>query len=62
MPKDNDLVQGFTLRVTALDTSGSLVAGVKVNEVVITANSLGGGDLSSGGASGFFALIPGPSG
>jgi hypothetical protein len=59
MPPDVDLTQGFTLRVTAVDASGALVAGVKVGTVVITANVLGTGSLESG-TFGPFMLVPGP--
>lgn len=60
MPGQLDLGQGYTLRVTALDpTTGNLAPGVKVNQVVITAENLAGGDLSSG-SFGPFMLVPGP--
>jgi hypothetical protein len=56
MPPDLDLTQGYSLRVTALDTSGNLVAGVNVGKTVITVNNLLGGNLSSGP----FLLVAGP--
>lgn len=57
MPQDLDLGQGYSLRVTALDpTTGALVAGVKVGQVVITATNVAGGDIQSGP----FLLVPGP--
>lgn len=57
MPQNLDLGQGYSLRVTALDaTTGNLVAGVKVGQVVITATNVQGGDIQSGP----FLLVPGP--
>jgi hypothetical protein len=60
MPEDLDLIGGYTLRVTALDaTDGSLVTGVNVETVVITAVPLGEGSLASG-TFGPFMFVPGP--
>lgn len=60
MPANLDLGQGYSLRITALDPStGNLVGGVKVGQVVITATNIVGGDLTSGGFFPF-ALISGP--
>lgn len=57
MPQDLDLVQGWTLRVTAVDPStGSDVAGVSIGLVAITADAIGQGSLESGP----FMLVPGP--
>lgn len=57
LPQNLDLGQGYTLRVTALDaTTGNLVAGVKVGQVVITATNVLGGNIESGP----FLLVPGP--
>jgi hypothetical protein len=60
MPEDLDLIGGYTLRVTALDaTDGSLVTGVNVETVVITAVPLGPGPPEAL-AYGPFMLVPGP--
>ncbi len=59
MPADNDLTQGYSLRVTALDTSGVLVAGVKVGVTVVTVDPLTAGDLTAGTFAPF-RLVPGP--
>lgn len=57
MPQNLDLGQGYTLRVTALNPStGALVAGVKVGQMVITCDNIAGGNLAFGP----FLLVPGP--
>lgn len=59
MPQDLDLTSGWTIRVTAVDASGSLVSGVNVSGMGITADApLGadGGTLEVGP----FMLVPGP--
>jgi hypothetical protein len=43
MPKDFDLGGGFVLRITAVNpTSGATVTGVKVSNLVITADPIAG--------------------
>lgn len=56
MPADLDLATNFTVRITAVDSSGAAVTAVKAGPVNIIAQALTGGDLSSGA----FALISGP--
>jgi hypothetical protein len=60
LPRDLDLDAGYLLRVTALDaTTGAVVAGVVVSDVVIMAANLSGGaptDLETGD----WVLVPGP--
>lgn len=61
MPSSLDLTNGYTVRVTALDPStGALVAGVKIQTVVLTADNLGGGGVGGGGGGGAWFLVPGP--
>ena len=62
LPQDLDLQQGYTLRVTALDSNGAPVAGVKVSTVVITADDGSVASSSGGGgtvAVGEWFLVPG---
>ena len=59
MPVDMDLDGGWSIRVTAVDTNGALVAGVNVSNMAILADS----PTSSTGqelAVGPFMLVPGP--
>lgn len=56
MPQDLDLDQGWTLRVTAVDSTGATVSAVKAGAVAITAEALGVGTLNFGP----FLLVPGP--
>ena len=58
MPQDLDLTAGWTLRVTALDSSGALVSGTKVSDMAIIADAPLGADESL--AVGPFMLVPGP--
>lgn len=59
MPRHLDLGPGFTLRVTALSTTdGSVVSGVKINNLSILAEDIagdGGGSLVYGE----WYLVPG---
>lgn len=58
MPQDLDLTAGWTVRVTAVDASGVLVAGVNVSNMSIIADApLGASDVLSVGP---FMLVPGP--
>ena len=60
MPDDLNMQAGYSLRVTAIDaTTGALVTGVNIGQVVITAD---GGTISgSGGLEyGQWFLVPGP--
>lgn len=59
MPQSLDLTAGYTLRVTAVDSSGALVANVKVGDVVITADQVVGMP-ASGNLGGQWFLVPGP--
>jgi len=60
MPAGLDLGPGFTVRVTALDTStGAVVSGVKVNELEIEVGGKGTVDLGSLEYGPWF-LVPGP--
>ena len=61
MPEALNVDDGYTIRVTAVDSSGAVVSGVKVATVTLT------GDLSGtpppdggGGTSGDWFLVPGP--
>ena len=59
MPEDLDLSAGWTLRCTAVDTAGALVANVKVSNMSIICDS----PTSSTGVElqvGPFMLVPGP--
>ena len=59
MPSGLDLVAGYTLRLTAVDGSGNLVAGVNVQTVVITATGSIAGGNGGGAAPGEWFLVPG---
>lgn len=59
MPQDLDLPAGWSVRVTAVDSGGSLVSGVNVSNMAIVADApLGAsaGTLEVGP----FMLVPGP--
>lgn len=59
MPPELDLEGNYTVRVTAIDpTTGNLVTGVKVSDLVMMVNTLGGTvptDLETGA----WLLVPG---
>lgn len=58
MPQDLDLTAGWTLRVTAVDSTGALVNGVNVSNMSIIADApLGAVDQLAVGP---FMLVPGP--
>lgn len=59
MPQDLDLVGAWTIRVTALDSSGNLVSGVNVSDMSIIADSTDPGTVDQL-ATGPFLLGPGP--
>lgn len=59
MPQDLDLTGGWTVQVTAVDSTGATVAGVNVSNMAIIADAPLGADLS-GLAVGPFMLVPGP--
>ena len=56
MPQDLDLTGAWTIRVTAVDSTGAAVPAVKAANVAIVADAIGVGTLTSGP----FALVPGP--
>lgn len=59
LPEDLDIGPGYTLRVTALDpTSGNPVSGVKVSNLVFTADQISGTPEAL--QVGPFMLVPGP--
>lgn len=58
MPQDLDLDAGWTLQVTAVDSSGSTVSGVNVSNLSITADAPLGNVSSL--EVGPFMLVPGP--
>ena len=58
MPQDLDLPDGWTIRVTAVDTGGNLVSGVSVSNMAIIADAPLG--ASSALSVGPFMLVPGP--
>ena len=60
MPQDLDLPDGWTLRVTAVDGSGSVVAGVNVSNMAIIADAPLGASAGGGLEVGPFMLVPGP--
>jgi hypothetical protein len=60
MPPYLDLPSGFTLRINAVDpASGNQVTGVRLTEVTVMIENLGGGSVEQMG-SGPFMLVPGP--
>ena len=59
MPQDLDLVDGWSLRVTAVDATGTIVPGVTVSNMAIVADA----PLGAAGGSfdvGPFMLVGGP--
>lgn len=59
MPQDIDIVGGWKVRVTAVDSAGAVVSGVNVSNMTIVADS----PTSQTGvelAVGPFMLVPGP--
>lgn len=61
MPQDLDLPAGWSIRVTAVDSSGNLVSGVNVSNMTIIADAPLGADAGGGLEVGPFMLVPGPS-
>lgn len=59
MPQDLDLTSGWSIRVTAVDTTGAVVSGVKVSNMAIIADAPLGSDPGTL-AVGPFMLVPGP--
>lgn len=59
MPIDLDLPDGWTVRVTALDSAGAVVAAVKVSDMAIIADAPLG-TVPSQLEVGPFMLVPGP--
>lgn len=59
MPQDLDLTAGWTIRVTAVDSSGNLVPNVNVSNMAIVADAPLGADQGSLSV-GPFMLVPGP--
>ena len=60
MPQDLDLPDGWTIRVTAVDTGGNLVSGVNVSQMSIIADAPLGANTGGGLEVGPFMLVPGP--
>ena len=56
MPDDVIIGNGYSLFVSAQDTSGAEVSGVKINNMAIECDALGSGTLDFGP----FMLVPGP--
>lgn len=59
MPQDLDLTASWSIRVTAVDSTGSLVSGVNVSNMAIVADTLNP-DTADQLAVGPFMLVPGP--
>ena len=59
MPQDMDLTGGWTIRCTAVDSSGALVSGVNVSNMAILADAPLGQDVGTLEV-GPFMLVPGP--
>ena len=59
MPQDLDLTSAWSIRVTALDSSGALVSGVNVSNMSIVADTQDP-DTADQLAVGPFMLVPGP--
>lgn len=57
MPQDLDLVGGWAVRVTAVDSAGAVVSGVTVANMAIIADAPLGTDTLEVGP---WALVPGP--
>lgn len=62
MPPSLDLSDGYSVRVTCIDSTGAVVTGTKIGTTTITADFLNAGDTSGGGGLGFgnWFLVPGP--
>ena len=61
MPQDLDLVAGWTMRVTAVDSSGNAVTTVKASNVAIIADSPTPITTTTGNIlEGDWLLVPGP--
>lgn len=58
MPQDLDLTAGWSIRVTAVDSSGAVVSGVNVSNMRIVADAPLGN--TSALAVGPFQIVPGP--
>lgn len=58
MPQDLDLPDGWTIQVTAVDSTGATVTGVNVSNMAIIADApLGANPVLNVGP---FMLVPGP--
>lgn len=60
MPQDLDLVSAWTVRITARDSSGNVVTGVKVSNMAMIADSQVPLTADQVASSGPFMLVPGP--
>lgn len=61
MPAAQDLTEGYTIRITAVDPlTGNLMPGVTVGLVVLTADLVAAGAGVGGGDAGNWFLVPGP--
>ena len=61
MPQRMLVDDGYTIRVTAVDSSGSVVSTAKVTKVVLTGDLSGTPPPDGGGTvSGDWFLVPGP--
>lgn len=59
MPQDLDLTASWSIRVTALDSTGNLVSGVNVSNMAIVADTQNP-DTADQLATGAWFLVPGP--
>jgi len=60
LPRDLDLDNGYTIRITALSpTTGAVVSGVKISAAVIMAGNITGGEPTDL-VTGDWVLVPGP--
>ena len=60
MPQDLDLVSSWRIRITARDSSGNVVAGVKVSNMAMIADTQTPITADQVSAAGPFMLVPGP--
>lgn len=60
MPQDLDLVAGWTIRVTAVDSTGAVVSAVKVSNLAIIADQAVPQTAGETAQLGPFMLVPGP--
>jgi len=60
MPPDLDVESGYTIRVTAVDSSGALVSNITVGTVVLTADAVAVQTTDGGNIYGDWFLVPGP--